>query len=111
MNIDRTTSQRASEAYADNSIRQPTTTSGANATQGPQNVGDSGSAQTNAVSAGATIKLSPQAQLFAQALAAAQATPDVRADRVAAARARLANGDGEGDVTALAGKLLGKVDH
>lgn len=110
MPIDRTTSQRASDAYADRTIRQPTMTSGAKATQGPNNAGADAAAQPGAVSAGATIKLSPQAQRFAQALAAAQATPDVRADRVAAVRAKLASGDDGVDVTTLADKLLGKVE-
>ena len=106
MNIDRAISQRASEAYADTTIRQPPPTVGAPAPHGSHSV-----AQPHAVGAGATIKLSPQAQLYAQALAAAQATPDVRADRVAAIQARLAGGDESVDVTALAGKLLGQVDH
>ena len=110
MHIDRTTSQRTSEAYANSTIRQPITTSGAKATQGPNNDGADAAAQPGAVSAGATIKLSPQAQLFANALAAAQAAPDVRPDHVAAARARLANGTDSIDVTSLAGKLLGKVN-
>jgi hypothetical protein len=55
------------------------------------------------------VALSPGAQTFARALAAALNAPEVRADRVAALQVRLANQPAEVDADALAAKLLGSM--
>ncbi len=83
---------------------------GASTSQGVKGAGDTATS-AGAGSADATVTLSPGAQMFARALVAAKSTPDVRADRVAALRARIAQGDGEIDVNALAQKLMGTVEH
>ena len=111
MNIERALSQRAGEIYMSGGQDKVNASAGANASQEVRDVSDT------SAGAGATVSLSPGAQIFARALAAAQSTPDVRADRVAALRARIAQGaggsgaGGEVDVNALAQKLMGTVEH
>jgi negative regulator of flagellin synthesis FlgM len=110
MNIERSLFQRAGEVYMSGGQHNVNASSGTNASQGAKGAGDS-SASAAAAGADATVSLSPGAQIFARALAAAQSTPEVRADRVAALRARIAQGGGEVDVNALAQKLMGTVEH
>jgi len=117
MQIDRSTSQRANDAYAQHMLRQqhPNSPVGVTTTQGPQRTtattGAGASTSPNAeIAASATVSLSSNAQTFARALAAAQHTPDVRADRVAALRARFAGGNLEVDATKLAASMLKSVD-
>ncbi len=106
MTLDKLTSQRATTAYSD-ALSRANSSKGAQATQGSSGAD---AAPTTAVTpAGAVIALSPGAQLFARALAAAHATPQIRAERVAALQTRLANGAGEVDADALAAKLLGSA--
>ena len=111
MSIDKMTSQRATTAYSDTLSRTASNSvAGAKTTQGPQGPDATSAATPNAASnvpAGAIIALSPGAQLFARALAAAQAAPEVRADRVAAIQAKLAQQPATVDADALATKLLG----
>ena len=109
MTIDKMTSQRATSAYSDTLSRTSSNSvAGAKTTQGPDATSAATPNAASHVPAGATIALSPGAQLFARALAAAQATPDVRADRVAAIQAKLAQQPASVDANALATKLLGE---
>jgi hypothetical protein len=104
MALDKLTSQRASSAYSD-ALSRANSLQGANATQGSPSVDPT----PTAAPASAIIALSPEAQLFARALAAAQATPDGRADHVAALQARMANRSADVNADALAAKLLGNT--
>ena len=105
MTIDKLTSQRATLAYSD-TLSRATSTTGAAATPAPQEI-DPAAMPLASVPSGAVVALSPGAQTFARALAAALGAPEVRADRVAAIQARLANQPAEVDADALAAKLLG----
>jgi len=112
MSLDAINSQRANSAYMDTLSRTQTTTGGVNATQAPPPADADGDAAKAAATPGAIIALSPGAQFFAQVLAAAQGTPDARADKLAAVQARLAAApNAEVDVQALAAKLLGNDAH
>ena len=113
MSLDAMTSQRANSAYLDTLSRTPaTTTGGVNATQASPPADADGDAANAAATPGAIIALSPGAQLFSQVLAAAQGTPNVRADKLAAIQARLAAAPDAGtDVQALAAKMLGNDAH
>jgi hypothetical protein len=102
MTLDSITSQRAASAYTD-ALSRATSATGATATSGAP--GASGAIPPT--TADAVVALSPEAQAFARALAAAQATPDVRADKVAAAQARIANRGTGIHADALATTLLG----
>jgi flagellar biosynthesis anti-sigma factor FlgM len=114
MSIDKLTSQRATLAYREKPGRATTSVAGATTTQGPQSA-DATSATpptaTPTTSNGAIIALSPGAQLFSRALAAAQATPEVRADRVAALQAKFAAGADPVNADALAAKMLNEGAH
>jgi hypothetical protein len=104
MAIDTTTLQRANAIYSDAQSRVGTSAAGVSATSSAQGPSDTPAAPI----VGATVTLSPDAQRFAAALAQAQVTPDVRPDRLAAVRAKLAAQNGDGiDTDALAAKLLG----
>jgi hypothetical protein len=106
MALDKLTSQRASSAYSD-ALSRANSLQGAHATQGSP--GADPTPAVTAAPASAVIALSPEAQLFARALAAAQATPDGRADHVAALQARMANRSADVNADALAAKLLGNT--
>ncbi len=106
MTIDKLTSQRATNAYHD-TLNRATSTTGAAATPASQGSDPAATPPPATTPTGAVIALSPGAQTFARALAAALSTPEVRANRVAAIQARLANQPAEVDADALATKLLG----
>lgn len=107
MSLDALNSQRATSAYLDTLSRaNPTTSGGVTATPAPPPTDANQDGATTATP-GAIIALSPSAQFFAQVLSAAQGAPDVRADKLAAAQARMAQSpDTQVDVAALAAKLL-----
>jgi negative regulator of flagellin synthesis FlgM len=54
------------------------------------------------------VKWSSEARLASEALAAAKAAPDVRADRVAALKASIANGTYKVDSKTLADKMISR---
>lgn len=106
MTIQRFDAQRASTAYTDTLSRVRTATpEGVKPTQSV--AATTAAAPAGATKAGAVISLSPEAKLFAKALASAHGASDVRADRVAAVQARLAKNNSSVDVDALAAKMLG----
>ncbi len=113
MSLDAVNAQRANSAYLDTLSRTRTTAAGGvNATQAPQSADADGDAAQAAAAPGAIIAFSPGAQFFAQVLSAAQGTPDVRADKLAAIQARLAAApNGEVNVQTLATKMLGNDAH
>jgi flagellar biosynthesis anti-sigma factor FlgM len=102
MSLESITSQRAASAYTD-ALSRATSATGATATTGAS--GAPGATPTT--TADAVVALSPEAQAFARALAAAQVAPEVRADKVAAMQARIANRGTGIDADALATNLLG----
>lgn len=110
MTLQRTDAQRASTAYTTvlNRVRNGAPV-GVNPTSAATD--PAATSPTNATQAGAVITLSPSAKLFAKALASAQFAPDVRADRVAAVRARLAQNPSSVDIESLAAKMLGDAPH
>jgi flagellar biosynthesis anti-sigma factor FlgM len=105
--IERSRSNRMTDAY-ENTLQYtpPPPASGAPGPRDSIANGVAPASPNNEAQSGAIISLSPEALLFTRALAAARASPDVRADRVAALRARYANGDTDIDMNALAAKLL-----
>lgn len=103
MTLDSITSQRAASAYSD-AISRATSATGATATSGASGAQSATPATT---SADAVVALSPEAQAFARALAAAQAVPDVRGDKVAAIQARIANRGTDVNADTLATNLMG----
>jgi len=108
MTIDRIAAQRASNAY---DYTNTVSTTGAKSSQevgalsanSPQPTGNEG------VAPDAKVTLSPDAQTFAKALQSAQQQSDVRPDRVADVRSRLAEIQArlEVDTSTLAAKMLG----
>ena len=109
MSIDKMQSQRITNMYAemvnrtqanaDVNSTQPTP--GTNAAQPTPTGEDSG--------ASAIVALSPDAQIFSRALQAALSIPDVRLDRMAAARAHQANEPTSDDDQRLAAIMLRDV--
>ncbi len=106
MSLDKLVPQRATSAYNTVLSRagSQVKTNGATSAQGVAATPDA--PLSEGARPGAIISLSPNARLLAQALAAAQATPDTRTDKVVAARARLATGAEDVNPQALAKSML-----
>jgi negative regulator of flagellin synthesis FlgM len=102
MEINKTTSDRIQQAGVDQAA--------ASKAKSVKDSKDTDSAQQNArVQGSSTEKVawSADSQIMAQGLEAARNAPDVRADRVAALKAQLADGSYKVDATKLADKMIG----
>jgi flagellar biosynthesis anti-sigma factor FlgM len=108
----RALTQRASNAY--DAARLPgqlTTPSGVPVPQDLTGGTPPAANAAGSVPPDAVVTLSPDAKSFARIMAAANNVPDVRADRVALARARMARGEVGNDVQSLAAKILQSAEN